>query len=431
MGTGRIDDLLAGHIHSRMSHQPACTSCEDGLDVSVWATVSAFANTSGGAIVMGLDESSGFTPTDGFEPGKVRDQFVDGMGDANTSGARLTHPPSYELHRHVVGEAPVLVAVIAPNAPGSRPCFVTARGLAGGSYKRVDDKDIALSATEVFSMQNELISLGSDREEVPETTPEALDQQMISSLLAVQSRSRALYGAQSDAEKLFRLNITTADGTLRRAGLLACAMYPQKFLPSHIIDVAVHPTTHKSDPGAPRRFVDRRRCDGTILDMVDDAVYTVARNLRTSSVVTGRGRTDHLEIPEIALREVIANAALHRELSPLFDGTPIVVDVFTDRVQVTSPGGLWGGVTLDNIADGISHCRNPTLLQLLLALPVRHQLGSTLTAAVEGQGSGIPLVHRLMADEGLVSPHFEAKPDAFVVTLYRQGHEPGDIPDRG
>lgn len=127
------------------------------LGSSVWESVSAFANTSGGLIVLGLAEGDGeFLPVEDFAINTVRDQFVNGIGDGGVQDAKLTHPPAYGLVRESVDGRPVLAITIAQNPPGSRPCFVTAKGLPGGAYKRVDDKDIKLSAPEVFALQHEL-----------------------------------------------------------------------------------------------------------------------------------------------------------------------------------------------------------------------------------------------------------------------------------
>ncbi|MDO4805862.1 MAG: ATP-binding protein, partial [Coriobacteriales bacterium] len=121
------------------------------------------------------------------------------------------------------------------------------------------------------------------------------------------------------------------------------------------------------------------------------------------------------EIPEEVLREVIANAMVHREYSDLFLGQAVVVDIYPNRVEVTSPGGLWGGKTLENLADGISRCRNASLMRLSRSLPSPSGTGMR----VEAQGSGIPMVLYEMRRGGLPRPSFEAGGDYFKVNLWR------------
>lgn len=116
--------------------------------------------------------------------------------------------------------------------------------------------------------------------------------------------------------------------------------------------------------------------------MIGDAVGAVAKNLRRRSVVDGVGRTDELEIPEVVLRETVANALLHRSYNERFDGEAVAVDIFEDRVEVINPGGLWGK-SKDDLADGRSCCRNATLMRLLSLAPLPDGSGSP------AEGSGV------------------------------------------
>ena len=110
-------------------------------------------------------------------------------------------------------------------------------------------------------------------------------------------------------------------------------------------------------------------------------------------------RTDS-EIPKEVLREVVANAVVHREYDAQFLGESVTVDIYPDRVEVSNPGGLWGGVTLATIGSGVSCCRNATLMQLLHQIPYDDANDVT----VEGGGSGIPLVIREMKSRALGEP---------------------------
>lgn len=387
------------------------------LTSDIWDSISAFANTAGGTVILGLAEKDSFRPVEHFALDRVRDQFVEGIGDGGTQGARLTNPPAYGLRRGVIDGASVLVITIAENQPGAKPCFVTAKGVNGGSYKRVDDKNIKLSATEIFEFQNLLLPSDADGELIDDAEPSDLDGEIVASLLTKEADSKALHGARTREEKLKRLNIMDSTGRVRLAGLLVVGSYPQQYLPRLLVDVAVHPGREKSLPEAGPRFLDRVQAVGPLADVVDEAVNAVTRNLRTHSVVQGAARREVPEIPTEVVREAIANAVVHREYAPIFRGQPVTVDVFSDRIEISNPGGLWGGKTRENLDDGTSRCRNQKLLQLMQRVAVRGHGGFT----VEGQGSGVRLMINGMRAHALNKPTFDVTPDQVRVTLWRHG----------
>ena len=393
--------------------------CARQLSGDIWETVSAFANTAGGLIILGLSEKQGFVPVENFELERVRDQFIAGIGEGG-SAAKVTNAPAYTLSRGEIDGIQVLLIEIEELDIKLKPCFVTVRGVQKGSFKRVDDKDILLSATELYDMQSSLIPSDADASLVPESSREDLDPEIVKSVIAtcrIQT-PRMLRGADTREKQLERLNIANKDGILRLAGLLATGMYPQQFFPKLVIDVAVHPDADKSAPGEPR-FLDRQICDGPAAVCIEDALMAIGRNLRKSSRIVGAGRVDEWEIPQEVLREALANAVIHREYSPMFVGQSVSVDIYPDRMEILNPGGLWGGKTLENLDNGDSRCRNPKLMSLMRAVPMEHADGNV----AESQGSGVRAMIREMESRSLGRPRFIAKPDSFKVVLLRHGVE--------
>ena len=389
--------------------------CRAALSTDVWESVSAFANTQGGYILLGVSERDGFKPVKGFALEKVLGQFVSGMGDAG-SGARMANPPRYLVERHVLEGAAVLGFAIRPLELTLRPCYIIDKGVSAGSYKRVDDRDIRLSPTEVYSMLNVMTPSDADTAAVNGSSIADFDDRLTTSLVsqAAYASPKALRGADDLEAQLTRLNAMKADGTTTLAGLLACGRYPQQFFPRAVVDVAAHAGTGKALPGNPR-FLDRVVCEGPIGEVIDDAVHAIMKNLRVVSVVEGTGRVDSPEVPAEVLREAIANAVIHREYDAPFLGQGVQVDIFTDRVEIASPGGLWGGKTLENLDDGRSRCRNAALMRLAMLLQPPGGSGR----AAEGGGTGVGMMKRVMDAAGLPAPVFIAEPDCFTVRFSR------------
>ena len=109
------------------------------LSRDVWETVSAFANTAGGIIVLGVSERAGFVPVANFETEKVLNQFVAGMGDAGGRG-KLANPPKYTIERVELQGTVVLVITIEELDPSSKPCYVIERGARIGVIRSSDSE---------------------------------------------------------------------------------------------------------------------------------------------------------------------------------------------------------------------------------------------------------------------------------------------------
>lgn len=415
-----LEDIVASlRRQGRDDAKYEAKACSQGLSKAVWESVSAFGNTHGGTLLLGIAEENDFHLESSFDIEKVIDQFIEGIGDGGQTGRKVENPPQYELERIDFEKGQVLAVELREVENRSKPCYVKARGIANGSFKRVDDRDIKLSAAEIFELQHILEPSLVDKEAVQGAVLSDLDEMLISSLLSNEREkgSKAVRRAQSEEEALRRLNVLTPAGEVSFAGLLCLGLFPQQFFPKLIIDVAVHPGIEKSMPEGPR-FVDRVICEGSLGEMIDDALGAIAKNLRTFSYVEGSGRRDELEVPREVLREAIANAVVHREYGKEFAGQSVSVDIFSDRIEITNPGGLWGGKTVETLSDGRSCCRNNALIRLAARIQRPNE-----GAPVEGQGSGIPLMFNEMRAHALGDPRFVAKFDSFTVILQRGGAE--------
>ncbi|MCT1558017.1 putative DNA binding domain-containing protein [Helcobacillus massiliensis] len=389
------------------------------LPKSVWESISAFANTSGGLIVLGLSEDDGFTQADGFDPSKVVNQLQAGLG---TEAPKVQPVPNYELDViDIDGGQTTVVAVqisrldVHQDLPG--PCFIIDKGIQRGSFRREHDSDRRLSPYEIHQIGERWQRPIVDRQAVTGRAVADFDEEAVERLISrlEKENSRAISGVSTTAERLVRLNAVTAGGEPTMAGWLTLAGYPQQEFPQLFIDVAVHPGGTKSSD-AEVRTVDRRICDGRIPDMISDAVQVCLRHLSVRTTIDGVEGRNEYEIPEEVLREAFTNAVMHRDYSSAVLGQQVAVDLFRDRIEITNPGGLWGDRTVENIADGRSTARNEALVQLLMRVPMRS--GGVVA---ENLGSGVPRMNAAMREHGLLEPQFRAEPGSTSVTIFRHG----------
>ena len=105
----------------------------------------------------------------------------------------------------------------------------------------------------------------------------------------------------------------------------------------------------------------------------------------------------------------ILNAIIHRDYSIHTEGTPVQIDFFTNRVEIHSPGSLYGRMSIEQLGIAKPDLRNPALAVM----------AETLTAA-EHRYSGIPTMRNAMKGYGLPEPKFENRKNEFVVTLYNK-----------
>ncbi len=84
--------------------------------------------------------------------------------------------------------------------------------------------------------------------------------------------------------------------------------------------------------------------------MLEETLTFIRRNIRTATIVDKNGnRTDRMEYPVLAVREIVLNALIHRDYSIHTDHSPVRVILYRDRLEVENPGGLYGRITVDEL----------------------------------------------------------------------------------
>jgi ATP-dependent DNA helicase RecG len=139
--------------------------------------------------------------------------------------------------------------------------------------------------------------------------------------------------------------------------------------------------------------LDRKDFDGGIVADIEEAMRFIARNTRTVWRIDGLQRQDVPEYPMQALREAITNAVMHRDW--FMDGANVFVELYTDRIEVSSPGGLPKGMTLTDLGRK-SIQRNALIADLL------HRIGF-----IEKAGTGIRRIRAEARAGGYPEPQFE------------------------
>lgn len=381
---------------------------KSGVGKAVLETLSAFSNHSGGTLIFGVSETDGFTVLPDFDPKAARDSLT-------TFCERLTPPVRPDISIVPFESAHVLVAEVPEMVPEDKPCYVTERGLYKGSYTRTGDSERRLTPYEVDRIVENQGQPSWDREPVAEASVEDLDETTLTHYAERQRAAREKTFADGLPTALRRLQVLRNDAPTLGA-LLTMGDFPQQFFPRLVVNFALYPGTSKGDVTEGFRLLDSARITGPIPEMVEQGVRLVEKNMRTAGLIEGVYRKDVPDYPPVALREALVNALMHRDYSPTALGTPVQIDMFVDRLQISNPGGLFGGVTPENLGQpGVTTSRNQLLSTLLEDL--RFSGGGTVA---ENRGTGIAVMRSATADALMPPPEFTNTSTHFTVTFHKR-----------
>ena len=385
---------------------------QKGLPQHLYETISAFANhPEGGVIVLGVDESQQFALT-GVEN-------VQGVLTELTDLASKMEPPlSLDIQVVDVDHKSVIVAEVPECDFRYKPCFYKPSGIQVGSFLRVGNQNRHMTPYEVFTF---IIGHGQptfDRELVKAASISDLDEKQFQPYLERIQRNRSniwnrLRLSDKDVvNQLVALDVLGKDNesihpTL--AGLLVFGNWPQKYLPSLMISF-VRYFGIDSETRGPRgeRFQDDTQFEGPLAEVIDQAVTRCIANMKQSTLIEGVLHRMIPEYPEEALREALVNAVVHRDYSQYVLGSQVRIEMYANRLEIISPGGLFGPVSLANLETSQAS-RNQLLIRLLGEVGL-----------VENRGSGIRAMVSAMREAHLEPPQFEDHRDYFKVIFSNQ-----------
>ena len=374
-----------------------------GCPKRLYDTLSSFSNQdNGGIILFGIDEAAGFKAVGVYDAQDLQKKVTEQCQQMEPPVRAVFTIAEWDGIRICSAEIPAIDI-------SERPCYYRGAGRTKGSYIRVGDADLPMTDYELYSYEAFRRHLRDDERPVERATLTLLDQNRLQQYILEKSIERPGF-AQLTPEQTYEMLNLTRNGVPTLAAILNFCIYPQGYFPQLAITAIVVPGTEIGDTTSDSaRFTDNKRIEGTIPAMVEGALNFCKRNMKTRTIILSETgvRSDRTEYPLDALREAILNAVIHRDYSIYSEGTPIQIDFFTDRLEIHSPGGLYGRMSVEQLGITRPDLRNPALAVM----------AETLTSA-ENRYSGIPTMRRAMREYGLPEPKFENRRHEFVVTFY-------------
>ena len=350
-------------------------------------TLAALANANGGVAILGVSAK-----------GTVQKEIdVNNLRDAATAAGLLTDPPLVLPSAQVIatGEGSVVVVQV----PAGLPHIYSLQGM---YLTRTAAQNRPLTTPELRRLLLERGDAGYEAQLIANATLADLDEQRVLRYL-----DQVAFSATEDITQalLARGCVAYAEPVLGEtpvltptvAGMLLFGRAPQQFIRSAEIICVRYAGEAMGD-----EFV-RQDIGGTLVDQIRQAEAFVVSNMRRGMRINGLAREDSGEYLLPVVREAIVNAICHRDYAIRGEGIRLLM--FSNRLEVYSPGRLPGHVTLSNLKDE-RYSRNEAIVAVLSDM-----------GYIERLGYGIDRMITAMLENGLPIPRFEETAAGFKVTL--------------
>lgn len=331
---------------------------------SLAAELVAFSNTDGGQLFLGVDDSGNVTGLTSLDVARLN-QLISNVA---SQSVRPSINPQTENIIHPNG----LVMVVSVSSGISKP-YMDKDGVVW--VKNGADKRRATSREEIQRMFQRAGLIHGDELPANGLGIGDLDLAYFSEFFEKEFEESLENQDLSLPQLLENMNLAH-DSTLNIAGALLFAKRPQFRLPVFLVKAVSYPGNDVHE----ENYLDSQDLAGKLADVFQKTMSFILRNLRQVQLDRDVNSTGESEIPRVVLEELLANALIHRDY---FISAPVRVFVFTDRIEIVSPGHLPNNLTVENIKSGNSNIRNPILASFASKLLPYRGLGNGIRRALK------------------------------------------------
>ena len=382
-------------------------SAEKGCPQHLYDSLSSFSNQDeGGIIIFGIDEKQDYKEVGVYDPQDIQKKI-------NEQCLQM-EPIVRPLLTVVQKDGKAFVSAEIPGVDlTDRPVFYKGKGRLKGSYTRVGDSDEPMTEYEVYSYEAYRKKYQDDIRGVQRATLSSLNKEKLALYIDLLKSGKPNLSNMDD-ESIYELMSVTRNNEITLSATMIFSPYPQAYFPQLCITAIAVPGTEIGCIGdSGERFLDNQRIEGSISEMLDEAISFVKRNMKNKTIINPETgvREDRTDYPITAVREAIVNALVHRDYSIHTEGMPIQIIMYEDRMEIKNPGGIYGRIKVDQLGKMQPDTRNPVLALALETLRI-----------TENRYSGIPTIRREMEKFHLREPEFADERGSFTVTFYKAGN---------
>jgi ATP-dependent DNA helicase RecG len=330
---------------------------------SLAAEIVAFSNTAGGRIFIGVND-------DGTVRGLTNSDIARLNELISNASSQNVRPPVNVRTDNVSHPSGIVLVITVPEGI-SKP-YMDKDGTIW--VKSGADKRRATSREELQRLFQQAGLVHADETPVPGLGTGDLDIAYFDAFFEKHFGAPTSDHPQSLPVLLDNMNLMRAK-RLNLAGALLFAKNPQFALPAFIVKAVAFPGVHIEDD----HYLDSRDLTGKLAEVFQQTISFILANTHAVQNEQSVNSLGQPEIPRIVWEELIANALIHRDY---FISAPVRVLVFTDRIEMISPGHLPNNLTVENIKSGNSNIRNPILASFAAKLLPYRGLGSGILRAL-------------------------------------------------
>lgn len=381
-------------------------SSSKGVTEKLYDTISSFSNQdTGGVIVFGINEED-YKPCGVLDAELVQKK----VGEQCEEMVPVVRPV---LSCASIDGKKIVTAEVPSADYSDRPVYWKKAGLTKGSWIRVGDMDKRMSDYEIYKYQAYKKGIHDDQR-IIENGWALLDEELLSRYLdwvTIGKKNLFEHVSRDKMQELFRI---TQHEKPTLGAFLVFSQFPQAVFNNLCVTAVAIPGKERGDKLSDgTRFLDNKRINGSIPSMLSETMDFILKNTANRTVIDSSGiRKDMEQYPPEAVREALLNALIHRDYSVFSENSPIRVEIFTDRLEITSPGGLYGRARIETLGYESQETRNSILTSILETLKLS-----------ENRYSGIPTMRNVLKNAGLPDPEFIDTGTTFKV-IFR------NIPDR-
>lgn len=327
-------------------------------------TIIAFCNGTGGRLVLGVSD-------DGHIVGIDEDKMIQMMEWVEKSIYEASSPPIIpKVLSQRINDKVILIIEVSSGM--NKPYYRSVEGLEKGTYVRLGRSTVRASFEMIEELKWQSRGLSYDVMPIYQAKEEDLDKNKILTFLQ-QRQINADVAVTQEVLKSYKIIYEEHSRIFPTvAGILLFGKTPQYWLSESMIIC-----THFSGTSG-REAIATRDCAGTLFEQFKEAYSFIISRLNRSFTIRGPKREEVLEVPEVAVRELLLNAIIHRNYHIR---APSKVAIYEDRIEIFSPGSF--PTPFPNLRMGLTDVRNMVICNVFREADYIEKLGSGFIAVFE------------------------------------------------